>query len=77
VLLFADGARVQLVDPQGPQVASSKLLSGGLGLRAQGRTGMFAALDVAEVFHDGGRGVSGAITRNGLRRIDASLGYRF
>jgi hemolysin activation/secretion protein len=75
--LFVDGAQVRLVDPTGPQISVTTIASGGIGVHAQGWYGVHGAFDFAQAFRDGGHGVNGAITRNGTRRLEASLGYSF
>jgi hemolysin activation/secretion protein len=75
--IFADGAQVRLVNPQGPQISTTKIASGGIGLRVQGWHGLHCAVDFAQVFLDGGHGVSGPITSKGMRRLEASAGYGF
>jgi hemolysin activation/secretion protein len=75
--VFFDGAQVRLVDPAGPQVSVLTIASTGIGLRAQGWYGLHCAFDLAQALRDGGHGVNGAITHNGTRRLEASVGYSF
>jgi hemolysin activation/secretion protein len=75
--VFVDTAQVRLVDPEGPQVSVLTIASTGIGIHAQGWRGLHCALDFANALRDGGHGVSGPITSNGTRRIEASLGYSF
>jgi hemolysin activation/secretion protein len=74
---FVDCAQVRLVDPQGPQIAVYTIASTGIGLHALGWHGVHADFDFADALRDGGRGAQGPITRNGARRVEASLGYSF
>jgi hemolysin activation/secretion protein len=75
--VFVDTAQVRLVNPSGPQVSLLTVASTGIGLRAQGWHGLHCAFDLAQALRDGGHGVSGPITHNGTRRLDASVGYSF
>jgi hemolysin activation/secretion protein len=75
--VFADGAQVRLVNPSGPQISLTTIASTGIGLRAQGWYGLHCAFDLAQALRDGGHGVSGPITHNATRRLEASLGYSF
>jgi hemolysin activation/secretion protein len=74
---FFDSAQVRLVDPQGPQISVFTIASTGFGLHAQGWHGLHGAIDFAATLRDGGHAVSGAITPNGTRRVEAGLGYTF
>lgn len=75
--VFADGAQVRLVDPQGPQISVLTIASTGFGLHAQGWHGFHCAVDFANVLRNGGEAVKGPITPNGAKRIEASVGYGF
>ena len=79
VELFGDTAQVRLVDPQGPELATSivDISSTGFGLHAQGWHGVHAAIDFAKALKDGGKGVNGYITAKGAKRVEASAGVSF
>jgi hemolysin activation/secretion protein len=77
VCAFGDGAQVRLVDPAGPQISLATIASVGLGMHAKGWRGFHADLDLAKALRDGGHGVSGPITKEGGKRVEASVGYGF
>jgi len=74
---FTDQAQVRFVHPAGPQISLTTIGSIGLGVHARGWGGLHADLDFAKALHDGGHGITGPITPDGSKRIEASVGYGF
>jgi hemolysin activation/secretion protein len=77
VELFADGADVRNIEPQGPQIPGIGIASAGLGVHGQGWYGLHADVDLARTLRDGAKGVHGLITPSGAWRLDFKVGDSF